>query len=476
MASVGQVKTEIDQILAELQIAKAGVAADDEVVLDVMETLLHGFQRICEWYEAVLAGDAAAARLRDAGKGFGELALSKMQGITFEKFRAMATVAATQLAEISETRQIAELARNLVEIPVPPFFVEAKDPFEEITGGMQVPKDGAVEVDDRPLAIGVMFSVDGKPWINPNVLKANLAYDIGLTLRVPKWPDKADKLVLDFVTTLPPNHYRMSDFVVSRPSSGDGREFVLKGQVVFPVAGSLFSEPALLQTRAAFLSSADSAYVKTTTIIGYHKLLVRISDTSRVPSLSKYRALDYRLVEIVDQIRTLNGIQEQHLSDFIEALTSVLNYAGVCAQTAVYSAKTNVHEDDFQRNLLIHLRSQLGEDVLEAPKQSGGITDIKYKSIVVELKVEKTQSDREKLYKLYENQPVQYASGSGAQLSILCVLDLSPKVNPPAPPQNSVKLLDPLVHGFAKGKCPYPVRVAAVVIDGNLQLPSSYSR
>jgi hypothetical protein len=162
--------------------------------------------------------------------------------------------------------------------------------------------------------------------------------------------------------------------------------------------------------------------------------------------------------------------------DFIEAFTSVLNYAGVCAQTAVYTAKNNVLEDDFQRNLLIHLRGQLGEDVLEAPRQAGGITDIKYKSIVIELKVEKLQSDREKLFEAYESQPVQYASGTGAQLSILCVLDLCPKVKPPAPPQNGVKLLEPKVHGYERGRSPFSVRVGAVVIDGNLKLPSSYSR
>jgi hypothetical protein len=212
------------------------------------------------------------------------------------------------------------------------------------------------------------------------------------------------------------------------------------------------------------------------TTIGCHKLMVRVADPVQVPYLTKYRTLDSRLIEIVNQVRGLPGVQNQHLADFIEVFSSILNYAGVCAQTAIYSAKNDIHEDDFQRGLLIHLRSQLGEDVPEAPRQSGGITDLKYKSVVVELKVEKSQSDREKLFASFETQPVQYASATGAQLSLLCILDLCPKVNPPVPPQNGVKLLEPLVHGYAKGACPYPVRVGAVVIDGNLKVPSSYNR
>lgn len=48
---------------------------------------------------------------------------------------------------------------------------------------------------------------------------------------------------------------------------------------------------------------------------------------------------------------------------------------------------------------------------------AAGITDIKDKSVVIELKVEKAQSDRGRLSAGYENQPVQYASGTGAQLS-----------------------------------------------------------
>lgn len=39
----------------------------------------------------------------------------------------------------------------------------------------------------------------------------------------------------------------------------------------------------------------------------------------------------------------------------------------------------------------------------EAPKQGGGITDIRYRSVTVELKIEKDLSDREEMLACYVN-------------------------------------------------------------------------
>jgi hypothetical protein len=36
-------------------------------------------------------------------------------------------------------------------------------------------------------------------------------------------------------------------------------------------------------------------------------------------------------------------------------------------------------------------------------------------------------------------------------------------------------VLIPKLHGFADGNAPAPTRIAAVIIDGNLRTPSSYS-
>ena len=110
------------------------------------------------------------------------------------------------------------------------------------------------------------------------------------------------------------------------------------------------------------------------------------------------------------------------------------------------------------------------------PLLSEGRIEIGYRGLIAELKVENSISDRDKLYEKYGKQPVAYASGNSKQLSILCILDLTEKILPPAAPQNNIKLLTPKVHGFEDKVVDHPSKLVMVVIDGNTQNPSDYSK
>lgn len=357
-------------------------------------------------------------------------------------------------------------------ISVPPFFIESRNPYASTGAPAAKP---AAEPDSGPFAIRVMLTLDGKAWASPQVLQAGPVYDVGLTLTVPRWPTGADVLRIDSVSTLQGELYRMSSFDFTKPISGTP-ETSLKGHLQFQNSQSLFSEPVVLQLRARFLDSASGKTVRTADVIGYHKLRARISDPKRTPLLSKYRALDSRVEQIVDELRQLPGLDPQHLNDFIEALGALTNYMGICAQQALYRAGAVIDEKQFQKNVLYHLRLQLGEDVQEAPKQAGGITDVQFRTVTIELKAENRVSDRAKLAAEYESQPTQYSSGVGRQLGLLCILDQTDKEAPPAPPQNNMLVLKPKLHGFIGKQAPSPTRIVAVIIDGNLREPSSYSR
>ena len=133
-------------------------------------------------------------------------------------------------------------------------------------------------------------------------------------------------------------------------------------------------------------------------------------------------------------------------------------------------------ESQFQQEILHRLRARLGEDVTEAPRQGGGPTDIKYRSVTIELKVEGKISDRRKIVEKYFSQITQYSSADGAQLGILCILDLTTKELPSATPKNQISLETPPLHGFPNNSAPFPTKIAALFVDGNLKLPSEYSR
>jgi hypothetical protein len=448
------------------------ISEEEQASLAVFREGILAIAALCDWSAARRIGLPDASAHLTAAKEAAAIVNEKLPNVRFIDMRDGLLAFANQVATTTETGQIKIAADFLAKVPVPPFLIEAEDPMARY-GGTTEPSS-EVTVKQGPFVIRLMMTVDGRPWANPQVLTAGLNYDLRVDIMAPNWPNEADRLVLDVVTTLPPEEWRISPLVVGRSSLTQAGVASLKGHISFPTGQSFLSEPLALQMRATFLSSTQSDFARVATIVGFHKLLGRISDPKRTPSLSKYPILDQRIVEIIEEVRDLKGMTEGHLEDFITALSVVVNYMGIAAQQALYRGKEKTLEKDFQRDLLIHMRGQLGEEVQEAPKVGRGITDIVFRSITLELKVEEQEKDRAKMLARYQDQTAQYVAMRTRQLGLLCVLDLTKKDSPPAPPQNNIVLLKPELHGFS-GDAPYPVRIAAIVIDGNLLTPSSYS-
>lgn len=455
---------------------KSSLATEESIALDFIGHVCEMLEHLCNWITAKTRAIPDADRYVGAAQAEATIAQEISPRVRYIDLRSRASDVLKRALDLRSISEVTDVIKSAALIPVPPFLMATRDPYGiGKTFGPSTPKPSP-KPPEEPIAVRVMLALDGRPWANPQVVRARTVYGIGLTLTIQSWPDGMDKLQLDFVTTLPPEAYRATLFTFERPSDLSIKEFQAKGHIEFQSSQSLLSEPALLQLRALFFSTSDAKKSKVATVIGYHKLKARVSDPNNTPLLSKYRALDDRIVPIVDEFRDLPGVTEAHLSDFVDALAAMTNYMGNCAQSAIYQAGDKIDEQRFQDDILKHLRSQLGEDVLEAPKQAGGITDIQYRSVTIELKVEDKVSDRKAMLAGYENQPTQYSSGVGSQLGILCVLDVTEKKKPPAPPQNNLVILKPELHGFPDGSAPAPSRIVAIVIDGNLRKPSSYSR
>lgn len=453
------------------------VADDDALVIRTTVEIFRAFLELCYWVSDSLAGVVDASRHVVAAKAHVVLAEEHLEGVAFTQFRAAVQKVFKCIATASDLAKVKEVAALIALIPIPPLLLGAKDPFERWAqpSRTESPPNAVTEVPPA-LVAKVMFELDGQPWSTPQVVRANLVHDLTATVTIPYWPEEADYLLIDYVTTLPPEHYRLTEFRIDRSNGDPVRETTMAGHAEFPIGQSVLSEPALIQLRARFRSSKDAKFVKPATVIGYHKLRVRISDADHTSLLSRYPAIDERIVEIVDEVREkVRDINQEHLSDFVTLLGSVTNYMGICAQQALYREGKKISEAEFQADLLTHLRRLLGVEVREAPKQGGGPTDIQYRTVIAELKVEGKIADREKLVAKYVAQPTQYSSGMGAQLGILCILDLTEKERPPANPKNNILMRSVPVHGFAAGDEPHPTLIAVVVIDGNLRLPSSYS-
>jgi len=148
----------------------------------------------------------------------------------------------------------------------------------------------------------------------------------------------------------------------------------------------------------------------------------------------------------------------------------------IYAQEAIWKGQNNVPESDFQQTVTRDLRLILGQDVQEHPSQAGGNTDIRYRGVIVELKVEKKNGNRDHIAKKYTEQTVQYAGVEGRQISILLVLDLTEKDKPSGDIREDIFLKDVETHGGIDTDKKFPSKTFIFVINGNMKKPSDYSR
>ena len=164
------------------------------------------------------------------------------------------------------------------------------------------------------------------------------------------------------------------------------------------------------------------------TIIGHTELRVRALSPESYPVLTRYPMVDIQLPKVIEQVRSsLPDLRPNDLDDFVKVLVYLSRYAAMVADTAVFKGRIVDEKHEFQQHLLQHLRmTELGGEVREAETVAGGILDLRYRNVVIELKVEYRIKDRKRLRDKYTSQPCQYTISS-IPLSITCILDMTEK-------------------------------------------------
>jgi hypothetical protein len=141
-----------------------------------------------------------------------------------------------------------------------------------------------------------------------------------------------------------------------------------------------------------------------------------------------------------------------------------------------YKRGTTIREKEFHDDLYARLQqeAELGGRIERGSRLALGFLDVRHDGITAELKVERRTPVSQTTAPKYMGQPTQYAAADGARLSILSVLDMSPKSAPAGVPENYMFTLEPALHGLTNPEA--PSLVAVIVINGNHPAPSSWSR
>ncbi|MFW1461636.1 hypothetical protein ACEV75_18175 [Vibrio parahaemolyticus] len=308
------------------------------------------------------------------------------------------------------------------------------------------------------------FDIDGQPAQQFNYLKPGTSYDLTIEVRVSNWPIDATELLLAPVTIDAKEREWLPHFVFKKPV-GEG-QFTLRdtGRAVLEVAHSFGSRPYEFLYAAEFTGSKHNGSVK---IIGHRRLLLEGTDLDANP-VSGFAHVDKHLIKIRNHLRTLR-VNESDLANTMTALGGLGNIYAQSLKASTFKEKTSEKEFQLKAFELLSNRTDIGEKLHSHTEASGGITDLTFCDIPIELKVEHKKTLLPKDFNKYFNQTASYANALGKKIGILAVLESSPKTAPFGDVEDDFEV-------FSHPNGNSNTVIVVVVVRGGFPKPSSYSR
>jgi hypothetical protein len=462
---------EINSLIEQLE-SRTNATADQGFFRNY-SAIIKSIFNLVKWWRKEINADPSSAANRTASLRNAELIDFDNYGHLPDFKEAIENIVQS-IVNVKSPSEILSIIKTLLATPFPTIMYFERPPFEYDRG---VVDDGElVKEVSKPLVLAFELAVDREPWANPNVLKPNLLYELSGTISANYWPDGYTHLLLQPVSSASSDSFTLS-FLPVQAESGVSKHSIT-GTVLFKYPQSNIDNAISIKILPTFRKDdGQSRYPDL--MVGYTQLIAKVIDSNSPIFLSGFIALNNFVLDAYMHItKAILSVNEVERTAFIKLLNGVLNYQGFCAQRGTYKELKALKESEFRDRMIQHLTGlpYLGEDILEEATIAGGRVEITYKGIVVELKVEKEISERDKLVEKYGKQPVPYASGNLKQLSIICILDLTEKSFPPGPPQNNLQWITPVIHGFENNTPEYPAGLALIIIDGNTKKPSEYSK
>ena len=370
--------------------------------------------------------------------------------------------------DISNPAQIRAL---LASIPLPTLYWSKERPSSMLAVGSGESRPSPNQM------VRVIAFLDRKPVASPQFLTQGTIYPLTFQLRGLGWPDQATCLQLSLNTTCPPTVYDASGFKFDKPNDtvdGDYNGHAT-GHIIFNARQSNPIDDLVFTIHAAF--ETEDGELAEVPVIGHNELRVKVVDRPNwLPNLGA-GPMDQHMVGLLEELIKEHPSIQGELVELYPLLEALGRVCAAYAQEAAFKGRNDVSEKEFQRTVLRDLRISLGaSDVQEHPKQAGGIPDIRFHGVIVELKVEDENGDRSHLAIKYARQATQYAGAEARQVSVLLILDLTEKANPPGDIRNDIFVADVPTHGADDAEPPFPSKAIVFVVNGNTRNPSSYSR
>lgn len=322
-----------------------------------------------------------------------------------------------------------------------------------------------------------LASIDDKLITGPAIIDPNLTHELTLQVQTDPWPDWVDRLDAEFVSVLDTTQLERPAFTWRRKDHDADPD-------TFSKTGSL-----LVRYRVPTGQAAPAVHISLTwrgvdadgqprsqslSVAGHRDIRIRPFDYA-LDATTQYEVFDEHLLRIYEQLSS-SGYPHAHLQAFARLLNAISRAGLAMTWNEKYRKGANVRESKFHDDLHQTLMADptLGGRVERGTPSALGFLDVRHDGVTAELKVERTVPVTAATAPKYIGQPTQYAAVDGVRVSILVILDMSPKILPIGTPENYLFMLQPQQHGLADPEA--PSIVVTLVVNGSLPTPSSWSR
>ncbi len=446
-ATGDDLKTALDD-----QVDSLGPGTDGDVIwafTEVIESLVCGVR----WTRACWDAETEADRFAKAARLRANAVVQKAQ----DAWPSDLVAAAEELAYLDDENAPRQIAALLRRVPLPPRFTDKPrrpTPIRDEDQQAPVP------------SVALIARLHGEPVMRPTVLRPNAMQQLQVEARVNEWPSNADVLEVEFISVHPKDFLYASKLAFTPDQ--------LRQPLEVRIAGERPSTdpPLSLTALARFRCGGKRVEAR---VVGNPSLEVATFDPKAAMPPNQPAAAR-RLHEMMGELRnSYPQLPEEDRNDVHLLFEGVLRFAHDALDNRL-GAQEDIDEAWFQRELVSFLRADrfIGARLEQQVRRAGGRADLILGNTVAELKVEKENPiSLAEAETRFAAQVVQYASAGDAPISLLIVLDTSPKRAPAGVMGNEMAWAYPEV---ASGPDPLiPSAVGIVIMRATYPRPSDFS-
>ena len=432
--------------------------------------LLQKFSFLARWAAAVRNAELSPERFLLAAK----------QGVRdFERRGAPpATPAVLEAAReavltVSNIEEVEAAARRLLCTPLPwPERAGVVPRATRTRTSEETPRKS--HANQGPVAF-LKFMMNGQAVPEPYIVQPNMLYDLELQATFSRWPEGIERVRFSPLHVEPSGVVSAPVFGFDAPPTPTGESLSLTASGRFRIA--LPQDFLARPLEIAYAASAEgldkegmSSLGNILSVQGQRRLVVQSFDP-RLNPITGVSALDIRLLEVRDEVRR-HGLRDVEVANFLTLL-------GAGGKIAFKALADNVYKGDwseatFQADVRSRLRDDplIGSELEEHPGAAGGITDLSFHKVRLELKVDRaTGISTASAADQFGQQLAQYVAGSDRRTGVLVVLDSARKETAPHSLENDISLSSVPPQSGERA-----ILIGVVVVRGNLSRPSSLSR